>query len=401
MFVKHLSLSNFRNYTSLELELPQHITVLQGDNAQGKSNLLEAVCVLATTRSHRTSHERELINWSAFGDESAVCRLAATVHRAGRNVLLEMALRPGSGAGPETHSSFSSQAARRPTLTQKRIKVNGTVRRAMDFVGQVNVASFSVSDIDIIGGEPALRRRYLDVTISQVDPQYLRHLQRYQRVLTQRNRLLRLIAEKQASEEELPFWDEEMIRTGAHLVSKRRRFIDRLDTIGRSTHDELSHGHGALRPVYLSSIHRGRDESSQDVEIVSSTFAQALRAARHKEIAQRMSLVGPHRDDVRFLVNDIDMGVYGSRGEQRTIALSIKLAEARLMLEITGEHPVLLLDDVLSELDAGHRTHLLRAAAGHEQVLITATDLVHFEADFLRSAKLFKVVGGQVERLTA
>jgi len=402
LIITHLSLSNFRNYPSLELDLPPHITVLQGDNAQGKSNLLEAIYVLATSRSPRTYSDRELINWDAFKDEIPACRITAAVQKAGSNLKLEVALSAKAAASPQSPDFFSRwQPSTKGASVLKRIRINGVVRHAVDLIGQLNVVTFSVYDIDLVGGEPALRRRYLDITNSQIDHKYLRNLQRYNRVLWQRNQLLRLIAENRANPDELAFWDGQLVETGAYLTVQRGHTVSTLDRLAQGIHSELSGEQGKLNLVYFRSIDKQRGREDSQIKETAEVFQKALLAAREKEIAQGMSLVGPHRDDLRFFVDEVDAGVYASRGQQRTIALSLKLAEAKFMLDTTKEHPVLLLDDVLSELDAQRRHHLLGSAANHEQVLITTTDLDRFEQDFLAQASLFRVNQGRIEPQSA
>ena len=402
MIIRQLSLTNFRNYTSLELELPPSIMVFQGDNAQGKSNLLEAIYLLATSRSPRATNERELINWCALREELPVCRLAADIQKARGNLSLEIALRGKPAALSEAEDSFSPwQSAPKAPAIHKRIRVNGVVRRAVDLIGQINVVLFSVQDINIVGGEPALRRRYLDITNSQIDSHYLRQLQRYHRVLWQRNRLLHQIAENQASPEELSFWDQELVQTGAYLVVQRDHMVAALEHLTQAIHDEVSSDQGKLRLAYLRSIDKERGKGDSRIEEIAEVFARSLQAARKKEIAKGMSLVGPHRDDLRFLTNETDLGVFGSRGQQRTVALSLKLAEAKFMLSKTGEHPILLLDDVLSELDGQRRRHLLHSVTSSQQVLMTTTSLDHFEPDFLEQAVLFRVSQGRVEPLSS
>lgn len=402
LIIRQLSLTNFRNYTSLELELPPSIMVFQGDNAQGKSNLLEAIYLLATSRSPRATNERELINWCALREELPVCRLAADVQKARGNLSLEIALRGKPAALSEAEDSFSPwQSAPKAPPIHKRIRVNGVVRRAVDLVGQINVVLFSVQDINIVGGEPALRRRYLDITNSQIDSHYLRQLQRYNRVLWQRNRLLHQIAENQASPDELSFWDQELVQTGAYLTVQRDHMVAALEHLTQAIHDEVSSDQGKLRLAYLRSIDKERGKGDSRIEEIAEVFARSLQAARKKEIAQGMSLVGPHRDDLRFLTNETDLGVFGSRGQQRTVALSLKLAEAKFMLSKTGEHPILLLDDVLSELDGQRRRHLLHSVTSYQQVLMTTTSLDHFEPDFLEQAVLFRVNQGRVEPLSS
>jgi DNA replication and repair protein RecF len=402
LIITHLSLTNFRNYASLEFDLPPHTMVLQGDNAQGKSNLLEAVYILATSRSPRTVSDRELINWDAFQEEIPTCRIASLVRKAGNDLRLELALSARAATPPRSDDLFSRwQPVNRSSPVQKRIRINGVIRHAADLIGQLNVVTFSVYDIDLVGGEPALRRRYLDITNSQIDHKYLRNLQRYNRVLWQRNQLLRMIAENKANPDELAFWDQQLVEKGAYLIVQREHMVATLDQLAQGIHEELSGGQGKLNLVYLRSIDRQKSNEESEVKETTEVFTKALQAAREKEIAQGMSLVGPHRDDLRFFITEVDAGIYASRGQQRTVALSLKLAEAKLMLSATKEHPILLLDDVLSELDARRRHHLLGSAANYQQVLITTTDLDRFEQDFLAQASIFKVTQGRIEPLSA
>lgn len=378
-----LSLTNFRNYIHLELELPAHIVVLQGDNAQGKTNLLEAIYLLATTKSPRAATDRELVNWAAGRDEPPVARLFAEVEKATGTSRVEITLE-GQARGLESPNHLE------PIYFQKRIRVNGLARRAVDLVGHIKVVMFSPQDIDLIGGAPALRRRYLDVTNSQVDPGYLRALQQYNKVLWQRNHLLRLIREHRAEPRELAFWDQELIEAGSYLIAQRQAEVATLSDLARNIHAQLTGGRESLETVYVRSV------DQEPVQEIGEAFRKALYAAQGKEIALGMSMVGPHRDDLRFLVNGVDMGVYGSRGQHRTIALSLKLAEARFMLEKTGDAPILLLDDVLSELDFERRRHLLNTTAGYQQAIITTTDLDRFEPDFLAQAAKFRVKQGRI-----
>ncbi|MCD5412585.1 MAG: DNA replication/repair protein RecF [Dehalococcoidia bacterium] len=386
MYLQHLSLTNFRNYVRLELDLPPHVSVFQGGNAQGKSNLLESICFLATTRFSRAVAERELINWDVMAERLPFVRLSANIQKGERATLLEIVLRPRSAAHHEGRAVVGP--------IQKYIRVNGVSRRPADLIGQLNMVMFSPRDIDLIGGEPALRRRYLDITNSQVDPQYVRALQRYNKILSQRNHLLRQIAAGQSRPDELLFWDQELVKAGAYIVLRRQRTIAELNDLASPVHDQLSGGREKLTLQYRPSIDKKEPGGLPEVE---QAFTRALGAARQRELARGLSLIGPHRDDVGFLVNEIDMGTYGSRGQQRTTALSLKLSEARFMLTQTGESPVLLLDDVLSELDPRRRRHLLGAISNYRQVLITTTDLDRFPSEFLARAEKFRVADGRVE----
>jgi DNA replication and repair protein RecF len=372
LHIAHLSLTNFRNYQRLELDLPPHLAVLHGGNAQGKTNLLEAIYLLSTAKSHRATSERELINWSTRRQEQPVARLAAQVQKTMESLRVELAL----------NVAYTSREAH----VQKRIRINGVPRRAIDLVGRVNVVLFSSQDVDLIGSTPSLRRRYLDMTNSQVDSRYLIALHKYNKVLQRRNHLLRLIGERRADGSQLDFWDQELLEQGSYLITQRELMVNELNELARPIHHQITAGREELSIDYLPSTG-------------TVDFRDRLRDARRKEIARGMSLVGPHRDDLVFMAGDINMNVYGSRGQQRTIALSLKLAEARYMRSKMGDEPILLLDDVISELDAARRHQLLGSVTSHQQVVITATDLDHFDSGFLSSAALFGVSEGRIEAL--
>jgi DNA replication and repair protein RecF len=371
MIIQHLSLTNFRNYAHLELELSPHITVIQGNNAQGKTNFLESIYFLSTARSYRVSSDRELINFLAFKNNSSpVARVAVEVQKSREKLQLEIALK-----------AF-------PTTVRKRIRVQGTVCRASELIGQLNVVMFSAQDINLVEGEPASRRRYLDILDSQIDSSYLRALQQYNRTLSQRNNLLRLINENRAKPSELLFWNKELVEAGTLLIIQREHTVKALNNLAQTIHGNLSGGREELKMAYRRSIGEGE---------IKETFQKALSKVQNREIAQKMSLVGPHRDDLRFLANGMDIGTYGSRGQRRTVALSLRLAEAEFLRAVTKESPVLALDDVLSELDSERCHHLLRQIEKYEQVFITTTDLDYFEHNFLEQVAKFKVSEGTVK----
>lgn len=324
--------------------------------------------MLATGKSHRANLERELINWSPVGEGDAVARLVAQVRRNSSDLRLEMAI-----SAPH-HASDAR--------VQKRIKVNGVPRRAVDLVGQMNVVLFNSRDIDLVAGTPSQRRRYLDVASSQVNPRYLRTLQQYNKVLLQRNHLLRLIGERRADESQLDFWDRELIEHGSYIIGERRLMIEELNVLGQPIHEGISTGED-LRITYMPNVEPDH-------------FQDRSRSVRREEIARGMSLVGPHRDDIGFTVGGVDMGVYGSRGQQRTVALSMRLAEARYLNIRVKDEPVLLLDDVLSELDAMRRHHLLESMAAYQQVLFTTTDLGQFAPGLTATAMILRVSAGSV-----
>lgn len=386
MHVAHLSLANFRNYRRLDVELPESPMIVHGDNAQGKTNLVESLYLLATTRSHRTSSEGELLCRDARDDDLPVARVAAAARRARGEVKVEVLLR--ADRGPP--GSAASQAG--PPPVRKQVRVNGVARRSAEAVGQINVVLFTAQDIDLAAGKSAVCRRYLDVVNCQMDRDYLRSLQRYQKVLAQRNHLLRLLQEGRAQPDQLEFWDGELVQSGAYVVRQRRRLVEALAGHAAEIHRDISGGAEALQLAYAPSV-----PGDGDLPRIEGGFREALEVKRRREVLQGMTLTGPHRDSLTFTVNGSDVTRYGSRGQQQTVVLSLKMAEARHMLAEAGDHPVILLDDVFSELDRRRRKHLLGLVALHQQVLITATDLDCFEPAFLAGTARFRVSRGALE----
>jgi len=386
MYLKHLSLTNYRNYVRLEQDFPERTILVQGENAQGKTNLLEAIYYLATTRSPLIGSDRHLVNWQVREEPLPFARLVGEVERSGAGERIEITLvREGQGEG----------------RLARRIRVNGVDKRAVDLLGRLNVVLFLPQDIDLVCGAPALRRRYLDVTLCQVDALYTRHLQRYNRVLVQRNSLLRRLRERRDDPAQLNYWDEQVARWGALVTARRVQAVRRLEEVAAAAQPELTGGAERLALRYEASIPlpaveeapAGPDEAPPALE--ESALA-ALGRARPRDVGAAMTTVGPHRDELRFLVGGIDMGLLGSRGQQRTVALALKLAEARFMERETGEVPVFLLDDVLSELDRARGQYLLRAVDAARQVIITTTDLAQFPQEFLERAVRWRVKGGAI-----
>jgi DNA replication and repair protein RecF len=422
MRISHLSLTNFRNYTRLELDFPPGVVILQGDNAQGKTNLLEAVYLLSRLRSPRTGTDRELVNWLALEEDLPFARLVARVEQGGE----ETALETSSIELSLVHAlrGHTRDLEANGSTLRKSVRVNGVNRRAPDAVGLLNAVLFLPQDIELVAGSPSGRRRYLDDTICQIDSRYSRELQSYSRVLTERNYLLKSMRGRRYDPAELAFWDQHLVEHGAYLTARRQQVIRELDEAAQRIHLRLTGEAERLRLEYDASVHReprrtdgeteyqqlpgaalqmalameadaspGRTATARDVAAV---FAAQLRDLRGKEVEQGMSLLGPHRDELRFRVNGVDMNIYGSRGQQRTTALSLKLAEVDWLTQQRRDKPVLLLDDVISELDGPHRSQLLAAIDQAQQVLMTTTDLLHYSDDFLASATLWRVTAGRI-----
>jgi len=385
MRLTHLTLHNFRNYVRLDLDLPPGVSLLQGDNAQGKTNLLEAVYYLATSRSPHAGSDRELVNWLAAEQEPLpYARLVGKVTRAAGESAIEITL---------------TQQANNGARYRKQIRLNGVARRAMDLLGQLNVVLFLPEDISLVSGSPSGRRRYLDAALCQIDPVYCRTLSRYNQIVTQRNALLRDLRERGGDSGQLAFWDERLVEKGAYLVSRRWNALLSLDGLAHDLHGQLTGQTEQLRLRYAPSVEM---EGPADADSVREAFMGQLQELRRREIAAGMTLVGPHRDELRFLINEVDCGIYGSRGQQRTAALSLKLAEVGLMRRETGEQPVLLLDDVLSELDEHRRRFLVHTLEnGVEQAIITTTDLHTLPQTLLHGSCLWRVEMGCLTRLEA
>lgn len=378
MRLTHLALHNFRNYVRLDLDLRSGVTVLLGDNAQGKTNLLEAIYYLATSRSPQAGADRELVNWLATEQEPLpYARLVGRVARDAGEMAIEITL---------------TQQGNNGTRYRKQIRLNGVAKRAMDLLGQLNVVLFVPEDIALVFGSPSRRRRYLDATLCQIDPPYCRALSRYNQIVTQRNALLRDLRERGGDPAQLTFWNERLVEHGAYLVARRREALAALGKLARAVHNELTDGVEQLHLRYEPSVELDGQASA---DAIGEAFQAQLQTLCRREIAAGVTLVGPHRDEVRFLINDMDAGVYGSRGQQRTAALALKLAEVDLMQHETGECPVLLLDDVLSELDAHRRSFLLHALDdGPQQAIVTTTDLHVLPGTFLQRCQLWRVEMG-------
>jgi DNA replication and repair protein RecF len=385
MRLTHLSLHNIRNYVRLELDLPSGVSVLLGDNAQGKTNLLEAIYYLATSRSPHAGSDRELVNWLAVEREPLPYgRLVGQVVRGQSKVTIEITL---------------TQQANHDERYRKQIRLNGVAKRAMDLLGQLNAVLFLPEDIALVSGSPSLRRRYLDAMLCQIDPPYCHSLSSYNRVVTQRNALLRDLRERGGDPDQLLFWDDRLVQHGAHLVARRREALVALDALAHAVHGKLTDGVEHLRLDYQPSVEISVQE---DQQAIGAAFRAQLTALRRREIPAGVTLVGPHRDEVRFLINEVDAGIFGSRGQQRTAALALKLAEVGLMQHETGEYPVLLLDDVFSELDAHRRRFLLQwLDNGPQQAIITTTDLHTLPEAFLDRCQLWRVQMGQVSEISA
>jgi DNA replication and repair protein RecF len=397
MHVEHLRLTDFRNYRELDLLLPAGLVVLHGRNAQGKSNVLEAVSIAATSRSFRTNTEREVVRWAAPGH---FARVDAFVRRKADTLHIEVVIADSGQQAPASATAGAEVPATPPlpgALLRKRIRVNGTPRRAMDLLGQMTVVIFAPTHLDLVVGSPSERRRFLDLILCQVHPAYCRALSQYQKIVTQRAALLRRIRDGEESPHALGYWDDQLATLAVPIMRSRADFIDRATGAAGRLYEALARDE-LLPNAPLNLVYRPSFASTLDgdtAEVVGA-FRQRLTELRKREIAQGANVLGPHRDDMAFLAGDVDLAVYGSRGQQRTVALALKLAELDYIEQETGDQPILLLDDVLSELDAQRRGDLLEAVRNLDQVLMTVTDTTQLPAEALARAHRYDVQGGQV-----
>ncbi|OQY82677.1 MAG: DNA replication/repair protein RecF [Chloroflexi bacterium UTCFX4] len=409
MLLTHLALSNFRNYPRLEIDFAPGITLLHGNNAQGKTNLLEAIFFLATARSPHAGAERELIHFGAADEPIPFARVQAKLARANaQTVELEIVL--VTGAEREGATARGNAFAR----VSKRIKVNGVNKRALELLGNLNVVLFLPEDLEIVFGAPGDRRRYLDTTLAQIDPKYSRALLQFNQVIEQRNALLKEFRERSFNAAELEPWNNKLVENGAYIMARRAQAVATYNQLLAEIHPRLTADHKTLTlhyqptipldtfaPAAARQLGLGISAPMASLEQISAAFKQQLAELQTKEVGAALTLVGPHRDDLRFTIDGVDMTTYASRGQGRTIAVALKLAEIELMRAETSEEPVLLLDDVMSELDKPRRAALSHALLNARQAIVSATDLDDFTDEFLARAKVLEVTAGKIGAVAA
>lgn len=359
--VNSLKLKNFRNYDLLNVEFDGSTNIFYGNNAQGKTNILEAVYLSGTTKSHRGSKDRDMIR---FGEDES--HIEIVVEKNGISYQIDMHLKKNSPKG---------------------IAINKMpIRKASELFGIVNLVFFSPEDLNIIKNGPAERRRFIDLELSQLDKVYLNNLSNYNRIVNQRNRLLKELSfgGKKELSDTLEIWEMQMVQYGERLIARRKEFVAQINEIIAKIHQKLTGGKESLQIIY--------EPSTGDLP-----FEQALKRYRDRDLRMKSTTVGPHRDDIGFLTGDMDIRRYGSQGQQRTAALSLKLSEIELVRLATHDTPILLLDDVLSELDK-HRQNYLLDSIHDIQTLITCTGVEDFVNHRFSINKVFHVQNGQVTK---
>lgn len=397
MHIEHLSLTNFRNYARLELPLPPKPIVLHGDNAQGKTSLLEAIYYLATSKSPYTTSDRQLIHWRTENEPIPFARMLAEVSNKQHPLQrLEMTLLLDTSTGAQRF--------------KKTIKLNNVEKRVMDVVGLLSVVLFLPRDVSLIEGSPSDRRRFMDTTLTQVNRTYAEALNTYEKTLPQRNALLKRIGEKRSRPAELGYWDQQLSAAGAVIISERQQFLRELEVKAQANHLALTGGIETLtlqyQPSFLPTVEGSGQRSFEvigldlnrqlNAESIQPQFAAQLHAEQRASIERGITLSGPHRDELRLFINGRDCGLYGSRGQARTAVMALKLAELDWMHDHLGEWPILLLDEVVAELDKNRRAFLLERLNNGAQTLVTTTELDIFTDEFIQRSELWRIVAGQI-----
>ena len=399
MRINHLSLTNFRNYARLELDLPAgKPLLLYGDNAQGKTSALEAVYYLATSNSPYTASDRQLIHWRAEEDPIPFARLSAELdNRDSSYQKLDITLMlDRSGGAPRF---------------KKSIQLNHVEKRVNEVLGLLSVVLFLPQDLSLVEGSPADRRRFMNSALTQVNLDYRLALSEYEKILPQRNALLKRVAQRRAQALELEYWDAQLAKHGAVLIAARQRFLRELERKARATHDALTGGREALSLKYLPSISPSANGDGKQLafdglgldlkqqispQAIEPQFVERLTAQRQESIMRGVTLAGPHRDELRLMINERDCGLYGSRGQARTVVMALRFAELEWMREQIGEYPMFLLDEVVAELDGKRRAFLLERLDGSAQTMLTTTELDIFPPQFLQRSRVYHVHDGQI-----
>ena len=357
MIINSLELANFRKYEELNISFDKGTNILYGDNAQGKTNILESIFICGTTKSHKSSKDSEIIR---FGNDESFIR--AVFEKNGVEYKINMQLRMSK---------------------HKSISINGVpVKKAAELLGLVNIVFFSPEDLSIIKNGPSDRRRFIDLQLCQLDKSYLYDLSNYNKIVNQRNKLLKSIDYNMNLKDTLDIWDEQLINYGVSIINRRQKFIDELNIIIGSVHKKLTGKDDILKVIY-----------SKDIS--SDLYRNRLFESREKDMRYHTTSVGPHRDDLEFQINDVDIRKFGSQGQQRTVALSLKLSEIEFVKQKINDTPVLLLDDVLSELDSKRQNYLLNSI-GDIQTVISCTGLDDFIKNRFQIDKCFNIVDGKI-----
>jgi DNA replication and repair protein RecF len=371
MYIEELALKDYRNYEKLSVEFENKVNVILGENAQGKTNVMESIYVLAMAKSHRTSNDKDLIRW-----DQEYAKIEGRVQKHHSSLPLQLVI------------SKKGKKAKCNHIEQQKLS---------QYVGNMNVVMFAPEDLNLVKGSPQVRRRFIDMEIGQVSPIYLHDMSQYQKILQQRNHFLKMMQiKKQTDQTMLEILTEQFIDMAAKIVMKRFEFLRLLQEWAKPIHNGISRGLEALEISYKPSVDV---LEGQDLSKMKACFEEKFSKVRMREIERGTTLFGPHRDDLLFFVNGRDVQTFGSQGQQRTTALSVKLAEIELIHSEIHEYPILLLDDVLSELDDYRQSHLLNTIQGRVQTFVTTTSVDGIHHQTLREASTYEVESGVIKKV--
>ncbi|UOQ83804.1 DNA replication/repair protein RecF [Gracilibacillus salinarum] len=368
MHIQQLSLTNYRNYKQLSVQFDDKINVIIGENAQGKTNLMESIYVLGFSKSHRTTKDKELIQW-----DQNYAKIEGSIVKRNRQFPLEIQI----------------------TNKGKKAKLNHLEqRRLSDYIGALNIVMFAPEDLNLVKGSPQIRRRFIDMEIGQIQPVYIYHLGQYVKILKQRNHLLKQLQKRRTDDVTmLRVLTEQMTEHAAIILEKRFLFMKHLRKWANEIHRGISRGIEDLDLQYAATAEVSESDNKEKIRI---TLTESFAEVETKEIERGTTLIGPHRDDVVFYVNGKNVQTYGSQGQQRTTALSLKLAEIELIYQETKDYPILLLDDVLSELDDYRQSHLLDTIEGKVQTFVSTTSVDGIHHQTLEKAEIFRIDQGKI-----
>jgi DNA replication and repair protein RecF len=397
MYLTNLSLTNFRNFARIDCAIPKGSIMLVGSNAQGKTSILEAIYFVASFTSFQAANDRQLINFVTVKEALAVARIIAEYNKEGRDHRLEIRIIQDSNNNGNIRN-------------RKEILLDGMKSKASDVIGHFSSVIFLPQMIEILIGSPEDRRRFINLSLSQAVPGFAEMLAEYNRIIVQRNALLKILSERGGDYSQLDYWDEKLSIVGAVIVRQRIKAILELEKISRPIHLDLTNKSEILRITYEPSfepcelpkkqislpIDSQIDRSGISLDEIQTSFRQHLNRCRGDDIYRGVTTIGPHRDEIRFICNGVDMGAYGSRGQIRTVMLTIKLAEAIWIKDIRGEWPVLLLDEILAELDTQRRVDLLHRISDCEQTFLTTTDLDLFSDDYVKKSRIWQIQAGKL-----
>ncbi|MGG1398946.1 DNA replication/repair protein RecF [Bacillus salipaludis] len=371
MYIEQLALKDYRNYETLSVEFENKVNVILGENAQGKTNVMESIYVLAMAKSHRTSNDKDLIRW-----DQEYAKIEGRIQKQHSSLPLQLVI------------SKKGKKAKCNHIEQQKLS---------QYVGNLNVVMFAPEDLNLVKGSPQVRRRFIDMEIGQVSPIYLHDMSQYQKILQQRNHFLKMMQiKKQSDQTMLEILTEQFIETAVKIINKRFEFLQLLQKWAEPIHSGISRGLETLKIEYKPSVDV---LEGQDLSKMVASFEEKFNKVKSREIERGTTLFGPHRDDLLFFVNNRDVQTFGSQGQQRTTALSVKLAEIELIHSQIGEFPILLLDDVLSELDDYRQSHLLNTIQGRVQTFVTTTSVDGIHHQTLKDASTFEVESGMIKKV--